>query len=85
MTEVEQQTRLVSDFKIECVFVSDLAAFIHGASIRTPDLNVCYSRDKANLIRIAEGLRSVNALRRSDKTPIYPGRRNSGAGPELPF
>jgi hypothetical protein len=72
MTEVEQQIRLVSDFKIQCVFVGGLAAFIHGASIRTRDLAVCYSRDKTNLIKVVQGLRSVNALLR-------------GAPEEIPF
>ena len=64
MTDVEKQIRLVSEFQIQCVFAGGLAALIHGASIRTHDLAVCYSRDKANLIKIVEGLRSVNALLR---------------------
>jgi len=64
MTDVEQQIRLVSDFQIQCVFVGGLAALIHGASIRTRDLDVCYSRHKPNLTKIVAGLRSVNALLR---------------------
>lgn len=72
MTGVEKQIRLVSEFQIQCVFVGGLAALIHGASIRTHDLDVCYSRDQANLIKIVEALRSVNALLR-------------GAPKDLPF
>ena len=58
----EKQIRLISEFQIQCVLIGSFAAFIHGASIRTPDLDVCYSRDNANLIKVVEGLRSVNAL-----------------------
>jgi len=87
MTEVEQQIRLVSDFKIEWVFVGGLAALIHGASIRTPDLDVCYSRDKANLIKIVEGLRSVNALLRgaAKRLPFILDEETLARGLNFPF
>jgi len=64
MTDVEKQIRLVSEFQIQCVFIGGLAALIHGASIRTRDLDVCYSRDKANLTKVVAALRSVKALLR---------------------
>ncbi|HVS80870.1 MAG TPA: hypothetical protein VHE60_03985 [Pyrinomonadaceae bacterium] len=70
MTAVEKQIRLVSQFQIKCVFVGGFAAFIHGATIRTRDLDVCYSRDKANLTKVVEALRSVNALLRGGPRDI---------------
>ncbi len=81
MTDIEKQIRLVSEFQIQCVFVGGLAALIHGASIRTHDLDVC-ARDKANLIKIVEGLRSVNAsLRGAPKDLPFILDEETGAGP----
>jgi hypothetical protein len=64
MTAVEKQIRLVSQFHIECVLVGGFAAIIHGASIRTRDLDICYSRNQTNLTKVVKALRSVNALLR---------------------
>ena len=72
MTDVEKQIRLVNDFHIEAVLIGGFAAFIQGASNLTRDLDICYSRDDANLVRIVEALRSVAAALR-------------GAPRELPF
>jgi hypothetical protein len=64
MKEVEKQLRLVSDFQIDCVLVGGVAATVHGSSIPTQDLDICYSRDKANLTKVVGALRSVNAILR---------------------
>jgi len=64
MKEVEKQLRLVSDFQIDCVLVGGVAATVHGSSIPTQDLDICYSRDKANLTKVVAALRSVNATLR---------------------
>jgi hypothetical protein len=87
MTDVEQQIRLVSEFQIQCVFVGGFAAFIHGASIRTHDLDVCYSRDKANLTKVVAGLRSVNALLRGapEGIPFILDEETLARGVNFPF
>jgi len=72
MKDVEKQIRLVSEFKVECVLVGGVAATAHGSSIPTQDLDICYSRDEANLTRIVAALRSVHATLR-------------GAPKEIPF
>jgi hypothetical protein len=72
MKDVERQIRLVSEFQIECVLVGGVAATVHGSSIPTQDLDICYSRDNANLARMITALRAVNATLR-------------GAPKDLPF
>jgi hypothetical protein len=47
------------------VIVGGVAAAIHGSSLLTSDLDVCYARDSANLKRLAEALQSVHARLRN--------------------
>lgn len=72
MNEFEQHLRLLGEYRVECVIVGGVAATIHGASQLTYDLDICYNRDLANLTRVAQALRSVNAQLR-------------GAPADLPF
>jgi hypothetical protein len=58
---IERQARLLGSFKVECVLIGGVAAALHGSSIPTQDLDVCYARDSANLERLASALRSVQA------------------------
>ena len=58
---IEKQARLLGSFKVQCVLIGGVAAALHGSSIPTQDLDVCYARDSANLERLASALRSVNA------------------------
>jgi hypothetical protein len=64
MKDVERQIKLVSEFQIECVLVGGVAATVHGSAIPTQDLDICYSRDNANLTKVIKALRSVNATLR---------------------
>ena len=64
MKDVEKQIRLVGEFQIDCVLIGGVAATVHGSSIPTQDLDVCYSRERPNLTRIVQALRSVNATLR---------------------
>jgi len=61
MIEIEQQLKLLARYGVECVIVGGVAATLHGSSLPTRDLDVCYARDQANLGRLAEALKSVNA------------------------
>lgn len=64
MKNVEGQLRLIVQFQIDCVLVGGVAATVHGSSIPTQDVDICYSRNTTNLARIVAALRSVNATLR---------------------
>jgi len=64
MKDVERQLRLVGEFQIQCVLVGGVAATVHGSSIPTQDLDICYSRDSTNVTKVIQALRSVNAILR---------------------
>jgi hypothetical protein len=64
ITAIEKQIKLVSQFQISCVLVGGFAAVIRGASITTREIEVCYSRDRANLTKVVAALRSIHALLR---------------------
>jgi len=64
MKDVERQIRLIGEFQIECVLVGGVAATVHGSSVPTQDLDICYSRDSGNMVRVVAALRSVNATLR---------------------
>ena len=61
MKETERQLVFLAEHGIEFVVVGGVAATLHGSSYVTHDLDVCYSRDGANLERLARALKSVNA------------------------
>jgi len=62
---IEAPLRLLGEYKVDCVIVGGVAAAIHGSSLLTSDLDVCYAREPANLMRLAEALRSVHARLRN--------------------
>ena len=82
MKDVERQIKLVGEFQIKCVLVGGVAATVHGSSIPTQDLDICYSRDGANLTTVVKALRSVNAtLRGRPKiSPLFWTRKHDDAG-----
>jgi len=62
---IEAPLRLLGEYQVDCVIVGGVAAAIHGSSLLTTDLDVCYSRDATNLSRLAEALQSVRARLRN--------------------
>jgi hypothetical protein len=62
---IEAPLRLLGEYRIDCVIIGGVAAAIHGSSLLTSDLDVCYSREAANLLRLAEALQSVHARLRN--------------------
>lgn len=62
---IEAPLRLLAEYKVNCVIVGGIAAAIHGSSLLTNDVDVCYARDSSNLKRLAEALQSVNARLRN--------------------
>jgi predicted nucleotidyltransferase len=64
MAEIAQSLKLLADFEVNCVVVGGVAAGARGSTQATFDVDVCYARDKKNLVRVAQALRSVNATLR---------------------
>ena len=64
MAEIAQGLKLLAEFKVDCVIVGGVAAWARGSSQATFDVDVCYSRDPANLTKLIRGLRSVKATLR---------------------
>jgi hypothetical protein len=62
---IEAPLRLLGEYKVDCVIVGGIAAAIHGSSLLTNDLDVCYARDAANLKRLAEALQTVHTRLRN--------------------
>ena len=62
---IEAPLRLLGEYAVDCVIVGGVAAAIHGSSILTNDLDVCYARHPANLERLAQALKSVHARLRN--------------------
>jgi hypothetical protein len=72
MKEIEQHLRLLARYSVDCVIVGGVAAHVYGSTQLTYDLDICYNRELANLLRITEALRSVDVHLR-------------GAPKDLPF
>jgi hypothetical protein len=72
MKEAEKQLLLLAEYGVECVIVGGIAATLHGSTLPTRDLDVCYNRASANLTQLKTALRAVNA-------------RLRGAPADLPF
>lgn len=62
---IEAPLRLLAEYQVNCVIVGGIAAAIHGSSLLTNDVDVCYARDSSNLKRLADALQSVNARLRN--------------------
>ena len=46
---------------VDYVVIGGIAAALHGSPSATFDLDVCYSREQANLVRLTAALRELNA------------------------
>ena len=62
---IEGPLKLLGEHAVECVIIGGVAATLHGSTILTNDLDVCYARNPANLERLANALRSVHARLRN--------------------
>jgi predicted nucleotidyltransferase len=72
LTDFNALLRLLTENKVEFIIVGGAAATAHGSARLTIDLDVVYSRNRANISRIVKALQ-----------PLEPYLR--GAPPGLPF
>jgi hypothetical protein len=70
--QFETAVQALCDAGVEFVIIGGVAAVLHGSATVTYDLDICYSRDTANLERLAAALAPFNPRPRE-----FPG--------ELPF
>jgi hypothetical protein len=64
--------RTLLDHEVRFVLIGGFAGALRGSPVITGDVDICYARDDANLARLAEALRSLDA-------------RLRGAPPDVPF
>ena len=60
MIRLFEAVQLLAKAGIEFVVIGGVALRTHGSSYLTQDLDICYSRTRANLEKIAETLRPIN-------------------------
>lgn len=72
MTQFEELLKVLVNERVEFVVIGGLAANIHGATIPTYDIDICYNRSEENLQRLSKAL-----------IPLKPSLR--GAPADLPF
>jgi hypothetical protein len=72
VTDFKQLLHLLSTSKVDFILVGGMAATVHGSARLTQDLDIVYSRNRANLERLTAAL-----------SPYEPYLR--GAPPGLPF
>jgi uncharacterized nucleotidyltransferase DUF6036 len=72
VTDVQRLLDALADARVDFVVVGGVALVLRGSSRVTLDLDVCYSRERDNLRRVAAAL-----------GPFHPRLR--GAPPDLPF
>jgi hypothetical protein len=71
MKEAEKQLLLLAEYGVECVIVGGMAATLHGSTLPTRDLYVCYNRAPANLTKLITAFWAVNArLRGAPAVPF---------------
>jgi len=67
---IEAPLKLLGKFEVECVLIGGVAATLHGSTLLTNDLDVCYSRTPANLEKLAKALHEVHAHLRNAPADI---------------
>ena len=87
MAEIALGLKLLADFEVDCVVIGGVAAGARGSAQATFDVDICYSRDKANLTRLVQALRSVNANLRGapDNLPFVLDEETLGRGLNFTF
>lgn len=61
---IEDVVKLLASAKVEFVIVGGVSAVLHGATITTRDLDLCYRRTPDNIARLASALAPLRPLPR---------------------
>lgn len=79
--------RTLVDGGVRFVVIGGYAGALRGSPIITGDVDLCYARDDANLERLAEALRSLDARLRGapPDVPFQLDARTLGAGDHFTF
>jgi hypothetical protein len=65
----EESLRALLRHRVEFVVIGGVAATLHGSNLRTGDVDICPSRDPANLERLAGALLEMQARVRAPGVP----------------
>lgn len=60
--------RVLTRHQVDFIVVGGLCAVLHGAPVQTYDLDIVYSREAANLVRLESALHELNAYYREHLT-----------------
>ncbi len=61
---------ILNDEAVDYVIVGGFASVVHGSPLPTRDIDVVPSRRSDNLERLAQALRRMNAMIRTDREPV---------------
>ncbi len=85
----DEMLRVLLDAGVNFIVIGGVAAGLRGAALLTDDLDICYSREQANLERLADALRSLGARLRSpnllDDLPFVLDARTLALGDTFTF
>jgi predicted nucleotidyltransferase len=59
-TNVEKLLKALYDQEVEFIIIGGAAAVLHGSAYVTGDLDICYSREKENLKKLATALAAIS-------------------------
>ena len=71
MTQFEELLKALLNEGVEFVVIGGLAANIHGVTVPTYDIDICYNRSPENLKRLARALHPLNPTVRAPKDPPF--------------
>jgi hypothetical protein len=79
--------RILDSTEVEHVVIGGIAAAAHGSPSVTQDLDICYSRERQNLERLAEALEAMNARLRGvpEEVKFLLDAKTLGAGDRFTF
>jgi len=69
-TDVEKILKALHNRGVEFIIIGGAAAVLHGSAYVTADLDVCYSREKENLNKLATALAPLNPSLRGAPTNL---------------
>ncbi len=77
----------LTDAGVRFVLIGGLAANLHGSLMITRDMDICYARDRTNLERLAEALRTLHARLRGapENVPVLLDASTFEAGDSFTF